>query len=210
RDDLFEALSAIKDDQELGAVIFSGAGDRAFCAGADLTEFGTAPSRVIARQVRWERDVWGLFLSIETPLIAAMHGFVIGSGVEIGLCCDMRIASQDAQFSLPEVALGMIPAAGGTQTVPRLIRRSAALRMMLAGDRLNAEEALRIGLVNRIVPQSVLMNTAKQKAAKFLSMDPLALKYAKRAVNQGLDMRLEDGLDLERRLAALLMMKRKN
>src|SRR4030042_2063619 len=98
RDELFEVLGAIKDDDEVAVVILKGAGDKAFCAGADLTEFLTAPSPVIARQVRRERDVWGLFLSIPTPIIAAMHGYVLGSGLEIALCCDIRVASDDAQF----------------------------------------------------------------------------------------------------------------
>lgn len=210
RDDLFQVLSSIKDDRELRVVIFSGAGERAFSAGADLTEFGTAPSRVIARQVRWKRDIWGLFLSIEKPLIAAMHGFVIGSGVEIALCCDIRIASEDAQFNLPEVTLGMIPAAGGTQTVPRMVGTGNALELLLTGDRITASEALRIGLVNRVVPRPGLMAAATEVASKLLSMDPVALRYAKRAINEGLDMRLEEGLDLERRLAALLLMRSKN
>jgi enoyl-CoA hydratase/carnithine racemase len=127
RDELYQVLGAIKDDPEVKVAIFRGAGERAFCAGADLTEFLTAPSPVVARQVRWERDVWGLFLSITKPLIAALHGYVLGSGLEIALCCDIRLASEDTQFGLPEVGLGIIPAAGGSQTLPRMIGRAKAL-----------------------------------------------------------------------------------
>ena len=121
RDELYQVLDAIRDDPEVRAVIFSGAGEKAFCAGADLTEFLTAPSPVIARQVRWERDVWGLFLSIPQPIIAALHGYVLGDGLEIALCCDIRIASEDARFGVPEPGLGIIPAAGGTQTDHRVV-----------------------------------------------------------------------------------------
>src|SRR3972149_95027 len=137
RDELYQVLAAIRDDPEVKVAILRGAGDRAFCAGADLTEFLTAPSPVIARQVRWERDVWGLFLSITKPLIAALHGYVLGSGLEMALCCDIRVASEDAQFGLPEMNFGIIPAAGGSQTLPRVIGRANALEMLLTGRRVN-------------------------------------------------------------------------
>jgi enoyl-CoA hydratase/carnithine racemase len=123
RNDLFEVLGAIRDDPEVRVALFCGAGEKAFCAGADLNEFLTAPSPTIARQVRFGRDLWGLFLSLPQPLIAALHGYVIGSGIENALCCDLRIASEDARFRLPEVGLGIIPGAGGTQTLPRTIGR---------------------------------------------------------------------------------------
>ena len=125
RDELFVTLEAVRDDPDVRVAVISGAGERAFCAGADLTEFGTAPSQAVARQVRWERDIWGLFLALGKPLVAAMRGYVIGSGVEIACLCDIRIAADDAQFAMPEVALGMIPAAGGTQTLRRVDGRAA-------------------------------------------------------------------------------------
>ena len=114
RDDLYEYLRLFQDDQEAKVAIIRGNGGRGFCAGADLSEFGTAPSQTIARHVRWARDLWGLFMSIDKPIIASLHGFVIGSGIEIASLCDVRIAANDARFRMPEVALGMIPAAGGT------------------------------------------------------------------------------------------------
>ncbi len=125
--------SAIKEDSEVRVVIVKGAGDKAFCAGADLTEFLTAPSPMIARRVRWQRDVWGLFLSLPQPIIAALHGYVLGSGIEIALCCDLRIASDTVQFGLPEVRLGIIPAAGATQTLPRTVGLARALEMLFLG-----------------------------------------------------------------------------
>ena len=210
RDDLYEVLSAIKDDSEVRVAIFKGAGEKAFCAGADLSEFLTAPSPIIARQVRFERDVWGLFLSIPQPLIAALHGYVLGSGIEIALCCDIRIASQDARFGLPEVGLGIIPAAGGTQTLPRTIGRARALEMLLTNHWVSSEEAYNIGLVNKVVPRDRLIETAEEMARKIAFYDPIAVRNAKQAVVRGLDLPLPQGLDLERRFASeLSLMTRK-
>jgi enoyl-CoA hydratase len=204
RDDLYEILRAIKDDRDVKIGIFRGAGEKAFCAGADLSEFLTAPPPVIARQVRWQRDIWGLFLSVPQPFIAALHGYVLGSGIEIALCCDIRIASEDVRFGLPEVGLGIIPAAGGTQTLPRLIGREKALEMLLTNRWIDAEEAYRIGLVNQVVPKEKLLQDAEKMARKIASHDPAAVRYAKQAVVKGLDLTLAQGLDLEKRLAARL------
>ena len=118
RDELYETLKLLRDDPNAKVAILKGSGERGFCAGADLTEFGTAPSQVIAREVRWERDLWGLFHTQPKPIVAALHGYVIGSGIEIASLCDIRIAADNCIFRMPEVALGMVPAAGGTQTIP--------------------------------------------------------------------------------------------
>ena len=201
RDELFVTLEAVRDDPDVRVAMIIGAGERAFCAGADLTEFGTAPSQAIARQVRWERDIWGLFLSIHKPLIAAMRGYVIGSGVEIACLCDIRIAADDAQFAMPEVALGMIPAAGGTQTLRRVVGASRALEMVLTNRRIHAEEARRIGLVHNVVPAGALMAEAEDAAQQLAALSPKALALAKRAIAEGADMSLADGLELERRLS---------
>jgi enoyl-CoA hydratase len=166
RDDLFEILGAIELDDEVRVVIFKGAGDKAFCAGADLSEFLTAPPPVKARKVRFERDIWGRFLNLPQPAIAALHGYVLGSGIEIALCCDIRLASPDAKFGLPEIGLGIIPAAGGTQTLPRVIGRSRALEMLLTNRWLDAEEALQFQLVNQVVPKEALFQTAENMAKK--------------------------------------------
>ena len=204
RDELFITLEAVRDDPDVRVAIISGAGERAFCAGADLTEFGTAPSQVIARQVRWERDIWGLFLSLGKPLVAAMRGYVIGSGVEIACLCDIRIAADDAQFAMPEVALGMIPAAGGTQTLRRVVGASRALEMVLSNRRIGADEARRIGLAHTVVPADTLMQEAIAAAQELAALDPSAISLAKRAIHEGADMPLAQGLALERRLAAAL------
>lgn len=204
RDDLYEVLQAIIDDPEVLVVVFKGAGEKAFCAGADLKEFLGAPPPAAARRIRFRRDVWRLFLAVPQPVIAAVHGFVLGSGVEIALCCDLRIASEDARFGLPEVGLGIIPAAGGTQTLPRVVGRARALEMLLGNRWLNSEEALRFGLVNRVVPKCALFETAGELAGKIASMDPHAVRCAKQAVARGTDLPLMEGLELEKRLSANL------
>jgi enoyl-CoA hydratase len=205
RDELYQVLGAIKDDADVRVALFQGAGDRAFCAGADLSEFLTAPSPIIARQARWERDIWGLFLSINKPLIAALHGFVLGSGVEIALCCDIRLASEDVQFGLPEPGLGIIPAAGGSQTLPRIIGGAKALEILLSGRWVKAEEARRLKLVSRVLPKGELLPAAEGLAARIASFNPLAVAYAKQAITRGLDLSLEQGLELEARLAGSLV-----
>ncbi len=201
RDDLYQVLGAIKDDPEVKVVIYKGAGEKAFCAGADLSDFLSAPSPIIARQVRFGRDVWSLFLSIPQPMIAAIHGYALGSGIEMALCCDIRIASEDAKFGLPEVGLGILPAAGGTQTLPRAIGAARALEMLLANRWLNSEEAYATGLVNRVVPKNKLLETVEEMAKRIASLNPTAVRNAKQAVLRGLDLSLSEGLELERRLA---------
>jgi enoyl-CoA hydratase/carnithine racemase len=205
RDELYTTLEAVRDDPEVRGVILAGAGERAFCAGADLTEFGTAPSQAIARQVRWERDVWGLFLGLDKPLVAALHGYVLGSGVEMALLCDLRIAAEDALFGLPETALGLIPAAGGTQTLPRCIGMAAALDLLLTGRRLSAAEAFALGLVTQVVLRHQLMEQARLTLERILRAGPAALASAKRAVQEGMDLPMAGALALEERLARGLL-----
>jgi enoyl-CoA hydratase/carnithine racemase len=207
RDELFEVLGAIRDDSEVRVVILKGAGEKAFCAGADLTEFLTAPPPVFARTARFERDIWSRFVNMTRPFIAALHGYVIGSGIEMSLCCDIRLASEDARFSLPEVNLGMIPAAGGTQTLPRAVGRAHAMDLILNGGYFNAAEAKRIKLVNRVVPRQNLLEEAERMARRIASFDPLAVSYVKQAVVRGLDLSLIEGLSLERKLAGQLLFK---
>jgi enoyl-CoA hydratase/carnithine racemase len=202
RDDLYEIMSAIHADDEVRVAVFKGAGDKAFCAGADLKEFLTTPSAVKARRIRAVRDLWRLFLGTPQPLIAALHGYVFGSGMEIALFCDLRIAAPDAVFGLPEVGLGILPAAGGTQTLPRILGLSGALDMLLTGRRLSGQEAFDMRLVNRLVPRDNLLATADDLAQKIASYDSAAVMNAKQAVIKGLDTSLEQGLELEWRLAS--------
>jgi enoyl-CoA hydratase len=208
RDELYQVLSAIKDDTEVKVAVLKGAGERAFCAGADLGEFLTAPSPTVARQVRWKRDIWGLFLNLPQPLIAALHGYVLGSGIEMALCCDIRVASEDTQFGLPEIGLGIIPAAGATQTLPRTVHRAKALEMMLTGRLISAKEAFDINLVNWVVLKAKLLPTVEQIARQIACFDSMAIRSAKQAVVRGLDLTLPQGLELERKLASLLLQSR--
>ena len=200
RDELYEILGAIRDDPEVRVAIFKGAGDKAFCAGADLSEFLTAPSPTIARKARRERNIWRELLSLPQPLIAALHGYVLGSGIEIALCCDIRIAARDARFGFPEAGRGIIPGAGGTQNLPRAIGPGQALEMLFTGRYLSAQEALEMRLVNRVVPKSELLPTAEKLARQIASLDPTAVRSAKQAVLRGLDLPLAEGLELESRL----------
>lgn len=204
RDDMYQVLTAIKDDPDVMVAVFKGAGERAFCIGADLSEFGTAPPPVMARQVRFERDIWGLFPKLKQPLIAAVHGYALGSGVEIACFCDIRIASEDAIFGLPEVSLGMIPAGGGTQTVPRIIGVGRTLEVFLTGKRIDAKEAHRIGLVNLVVSREELYPKADEMAKKIASRGPIAVRCAKEAINRGIELTLDEGLALERKLARIV------
>jgi enoyl-CoA hydratase len=195
RDELWQVLHALQDDPDVAVAIFKGAGEGAFSAGADISEFGTAPSVVEARRARRERDLWGYMLAIDKPLIAAIHGFALGAGIELSMCCDLRIAAEDARLGLPEVSLAYIPSAGGTQ-------------LILSGDAIDAQEALRIGLVQRVVPRQRLYAEAEALARQLMTRGPLALRYAKEAVTQGLDLPLAEGLALEARLARLVLASR--
>ncbi len=201
RDDLWEVLQAVRDDADVRAVVLSGAGDRGFCAGADLTEFGSAPSQAIARQVRFERGVWELWLTIPKPFVAALHGFVLGSGMEMALLCDIRVASPEATFGLPEVGLGMVPAAGGTQTFPRLVGIPNALQALLTARRYTAKEALHMGLAHAVVQRDRLLPTAEHLAGPPPQPPPHAMALAREALLRGADVPLPQALEMEERLA---------
>jgi enoyl-CoA hydratase/carnithine racemase len=208
RDELWDLVHAVRDDPDVSVVIFKGAGERAFSAGADISEFGTAPSYVEARRARRERDLWGFMLSLDKPLIAAIQGFALGAGIELPMCCDFRIASDDARMGLPEVGLGYIPSAGGTQTLPRHIPPGVARQMVLTGDPIDAQAAYRYGLVQRVVPHEMLYAEAEALARKVLAQPPGAVRLAKRAVVEGIELPLAEGLALERRLGAVAIASR--
>ncbi len=204
RDDLHAALSLARDDSAVRGVIFSGAGERGFCSGADLTEFGTAPSQTIARRVRRQRDVWGLLATMRKPSVAALHGYCLGSGLELACLCDLRVASEDAVFGMPEVSLGLVPAAGGTQLLPRLVGPGRALELLLTGRRVGAAEALEMGLVTSVAPRGALAEASVSLLRRVLAAPDDALQAAKRAVVDGADLPLAAALGLEGRLATAL------
>lgn len=202
RDQMWEIMHAVRDDSEVRAVVFKGAGERAFSAGADISEFGTAPSYVEARRARRERDLWGFMLSMDEVLVAAIQGYALGAGIELPMCCDVRIASEEAQFGLPEVSLGYIPSAGGTQTLPRHMPVGIAKQMILTGDPIDAQTAHSYGLVQHVVPRDRLYAEADSLARRMIAGPAEAVALAKRAVRDGAEMSLEQGLALESRLAA--------
>jgi enoyl-CoA hydratase/carnithine racemase len=202
RDELWMMLNLVHDDPTLRAVVLTGAGDRAFSAGADITDFGTAPSVIEARDARLDRDLWGLMASLEIPLIAAIRGFAYGAGLEMSMYCDIRLADETARFALPEVTLAYIPSAGGTQTISRHIPRGDALRMATTGEPIDARRAFELGLVHRVLSPAELLPEAERLATLLASYEPGAVRAVKRAVLEGLDVDLATGLALERRLAA--------
>lgn len=201
RDELWTMFTMLRDDPTVRVAVLRGAGDRAFSAGADITDFGSAPSYVEAREARLGRDLWGLMSRLPMPLIAAIGGFAYGAGLELSLYCDLRIAAEGARFAVPEVTLGYIPSAGGTQTLPRHINLGDALRLITTGEPIDAREAYDIGLVHAVVPPDALAATARDWAQRLAARDPRAQRETKRAVVQGLDLPLDAGLALERRLA---------
>ena len=203
RDDLYQALRAVRDDPEVRVMILRGEGP-AFSTGGDVSEFGSAPSPLGAREIRWRRDVWGTLLSLPQPTIAAVHGYTVGGGMEMALLCDICIAAEDSIFFLPETTLGMIPGVGGTQTAPRAIGLGRAMDMVLTGRRVGAQEAAQIGLANRVVPRGTLLTAAKALAYRLAQHDPRVVALAKRAIRQGEDLNLAEGLELERRLFSMI------
>jgi enoyl-CoA hydratase/carnithine racemase len=201
RDELWGVLNLVRDDPTIRVAVLTGAGDRAFSAGADITDFGTAPSVIEARDARLDRDLWGVMSELEIPLIAAIRGFAFGAGLEMSMYCDIRVADQTARFALPEVTLGYAPSAGGTQTVARHLARGEALRMVTTGEPIEAERAYDLGLVHAVVAPDELLPEANRIAALLASHDPSAVRAVKRGVVRGLDLTLAEGLALERRLA---------
>ena len=204
RDDFSQALAAAGEDPDIRALLVTGEG-RAFCSGADLTEFGTAPSLVMARQVRWERDVWGQFIGLMVPVVVATHGYCIGSGVEIALLGDVRLAAQATVFGLPEVQLGMIPAAGGTQTLPRNGKLGPSMEMLLTGRRFDSLVALKTGLITRVVSEEELLPEAWEIAHRLASLDAGLAPAVKTSLARGADLPLEEALELETRMAAQVL-----
>ena len=203
--ELDAAFSRFGADESVRAVIVTGTGDRAFVAGADISELARETG---ATGHRTALRGQALFRRIETlgkPVIAAINGFALGGGLELALACHVRIASPSAKLGLPEVTLGAIPGYGGTQRLARIVGRGRALEMILTGDPIDAQEAYRIGLVNRVVPEGAsLLDAARELAQRMIRNAPLALRHALLAVDRGLDADLDGGLLLEATLFGIL------
>lgn len=201
--ELGEAWTRFRDDPELWVAIVTGAGDKAFSAGADLRALGEFYRALtpLQRRQRGETQpgVGGLTRNLEVwkPIIAAVNGYCFGGGLELALACDIRLCSENAQFGLTETSRGIIPGAGGTQRLPRIVPVGIALEMIFTAKKIGAAEAYRIGLVNRVTPQAELMNAAVALADEICANAPLAVQTAKTAVWKGLELPLADGLRLE-------------
>jgi enoyl-CoA hydratase len=202
--ELERVFADLEQDPEVGVVILTGAGEKAFVAGADIAELrdlDTAGARVQALR---GQAVFQRIEAMPKPVIAAVNGFALGGGCELALACHIRIASENARFGLPEVSLGLIPGYGGTQRLSRLVGKGVALDLILSGEMTPAAEALRMGLVSRVVPQTELRSAAEKLARTILSRGPIALRSALAAVHEGLEMSQEQGLQHEAALFGLL------
>jgi len=191
-----DALIDFRDDDGLWVGIVTGTGDNVFCAGADVKELLAHVSET--RHTKWRRSTTIMRgLDLWKPMIAACNGLTLGAGLEISLACDMMIASENAEFGLPEVKLGLIPGAGGTTRLPRTIPRRIAAEMLFTGKTIDAQEAYRVGLVNRIVPIDQLMEEAMKMANTICKNAPIAVRYAKELMFRGAGMPIEETLRLE-------------
>ncbi len=199
---LRSALSAFRDDGDVGLVAFTGAGDRAFVAGADIGELRerTMLDALSFGMQAFCDEVEGY----EKPTMAAVNGYALGGGCELAMACDIRVASENARFGLPETALGILPGAGGTQRLARLVGKGRAVEMILTGRFVGAEEALSMGLVTRVVPPEGLEDAVRETAGQVLSKGPLAVRLARLAVRSGFETDQNTGLLIERLAQAVL------
>ncbi|OZI17044.1 enoyl-CoA hydratase [Bordetella genomosp. 7] len=205
RAELHDAWQRIKQDDDIRVAILTGAGEKAFCTGSDLKK--TMPPKESFAELtfgRSESDHLLAGLDTDKPLICAVNGYAMGGGMELALACDIRIASDNAVFALSEVRIGSIPGAGGTQRLPRAIGASNALLMLLTGDRIDAQEALRTGLVSKVVSQGQLLASARQIAERIAGNAPLSVRAIKRLVYSGMDMPLPAAIDTERYVFGVL------
>ena len=207
-----ETRAALRDtwrraaaDDSVRCLLFTGAGDKAFCTGSDLKK--TMPPKESFAELSFGAVGLGNMtagMELDKPIVCAVNGYAFGGGMELALACDIRIASSNAQFALTEVRLGSIPGAGGTQRLPRLIGQSDAMLMLLTGDRMDAAEALRTGLVSRVVEPAGLMAAALVVARRIAANAPLSIRAVKRLVRQGLDMPLDKAIQTEHYVFGLL------
>jgi enoyl-CoA hydratase/carnithine racemase len=200
--ELRDAFEAFKADDDAWVAILTGTGDQAFSAGADLVAMAQAFSGGDGGP-RWDVPFGGITRGFECwkPLIAAINGYCLAGGLELALACDIRVAAEHATFGLPEPKRAIIPAAGGTQRLPRAVPLAFAMELLMTGDRFDSETALRFGLVSRVVPADKLMTTAEEVAGRILECGPLAVRYIKEAALRGRELSLEDGLKLESQMA---------
>jgi enoyl-CoA hydratase len=201
--ELKKLLDEIENDEEMRVLIITGAGDKAFVAGADIKELVDRDASQGRRVSKERQEIFSRIENLPVPVIAAVNGYALGGGLELALACSIRICSEKAQFGAPEVKLGIIPGDGGTQRLPRLVGLGRAMELILTGDFVDAQEAYRIGLVNKVFPQEELMDKATELATKIASRPPLAVRFAKEAVNRSQEGDAASGFALESYLHAL-------
>ncbi len=205
-DELAEVFSAFGDDDALRAVIITGSGQKAFAAGADIAELNALPDVTGGEaQARRGQAITTALERLRVPVIAAVNGFALGGGCELAMACDIRIASENARFGQPEVNLGILPGYGGTQRTVRLLGEGMAMYLCLTGEMIDAQTALRIGLVQRVVPLDELLTEARRIADAIVAKGPLAIAATKRAIVEGANLTLGEGLALEARLFGALV-----
>ncbi|MFN0119585.1 MAG: enoyl-CoA hydratase/isomerase family protein [Blastocatellia bacterium] len=202
RREIGTTLEALRDDEEIRVVIITGAGEKSFVAGADINEFA-GRTAFQQREVMKSRSGFAAIDDFPKPLIAMVNGFCLGGGCELAMACDIRVASDKARFGQPEINLGIIPGAGGTQRLPRLAGESKAMQMVLTGEPIKAEEALRIGLISEIFPHEELEARTMEIAEKIAGKSPIAVRMAKAAVKAAAQLNLKAGLAQEIDLFAL-------
>lgn len=203
--ELNDALAQIVEDDAVRVIVVKGAGEKAFCSGLDLGELVEKPQKPPAELVLSPgRPYWQALMETDRISVAAIRGKCFGRGLALALACDIRIAAEDSEFGFPEVSQGTIPAAGGTQLLPRTVPKGLAMEMILTSRAIDAGEAYRIGLVNKVVKPDELAEATDEVVRTLVSMGPIALKYAKEACLKGLDLTLEQGLRIEADLYALV------
>jgi enoyl-CoA hydratase len=198
-DDLDEVFSSVASDTSVRGVVLTGSGSKAFVAGADIKQFQSLSAEGAERFARRGQAVFNLIERLPRPVVAAVNGFALGGGCELALACHMRVAAQSASFGQPEVNLGIIPGYGGTQRLPRLVGRGLATELILTGERVSAQRAYEIGLVNKVVPDESLLEQAKHLVTRATTKAPIAIQLALESIHAA-DHPMEDGLKLEAQL----------
>ena len=196
-EELRAAFTDIRNDAGIRVAILTGAGEKAFIAGADIVELAKNNAVQAKEYTHRGQSVLDLIENLGKPVIACLNGFALGGGCEIAMACTMRLASENAKLGQPEVKLGIIPGYGGTQRLPRLVGKGMAMQLVLTGEVITAQEALRIGLVNEVTASAELIPRAEAIAQKIIANAPLAVQYTMEAVNRGMEMPLAEGLYLE-------------
>ncbi|MHC4945779.1 MAG: enoyl-CoA hydratase-related protein [Planctomycetota bacterium] len=198
--EMTELFHELKEDEEVLGIILTGSGEKSFVAGADITELAKMNASEAKKISETGQNLFNLIENLGKPVVAAINGFALGGGLELAMACSFRYASANARMGQPEINLGLIPGYGGTQRLPRITGRGPAMEMLLTGDMIDAEEAFRMGLVNKVLPQEELLPAAEKTLGKIAAKSPLMMRFLSQAVNKGLSMTLKDGLALEANL----------